>query len=257
MPNMGGIELLQEMHRRELNILFIVVTACAAIPEHLMESELFGPLKGAFTGADREREGKFSQAKNGTLLLDEIGDMPLPMQTKLLRVIQERTFEKIGGGAPIPLSCRVIVATNTNLEELVEAGSFREDLYHRINVFPLHIPPLRERMEDIRQICENIVTELQQHLGKNLPGISRRAMEVILEYNWPGNIRELRNRLERAAILTSGDLIRPEHLGLLDDTTKEDESPSGSDQQLSIYLLKTPTQSLSFGTYRSNTYPDT
>jgi DNA-binding NtrC family response regulator len=222
-----------------------VAVNCAAIPEHLMESELFGHVRGAFTGADRDREGKFSQAGNGTLLLDEIGDMPLPLQTKLLRVLQERTFEKIGGSAPIPLTCRVIVATNANLAERAEAGSFREDLYHRINVFPLHIPPLRDRKDDIRQICEHVLAELQQDLGKSLPGISQKAMDAILGYNWPGNVRELRNRLERAAILTSGDLMRPEHLGLLQDASQGDEARQDSDPHGATYILKTPIQSLS------------
>jgi DNA-binding NtrC family response regulator len=223
---------------------------CAAMPEHLMESELFGHVKGAFTGADRDREGKFSQAKNGTLLLDEIGDMPLTLQAKLLRALQERTFEKIGGNVSIPLACRVIVATNVNLAQRVESGTFREDLYHRINVFPLHIPPLRERKDDIRQLCELVLAELQHHLGKHLPGISHKAMDAILEYDWPGNVRELRNRLERAAILTSGDLIRPEHLGLLHDTPLS-PNPQDEDPLFTSFHLKIPTQSLSLSSLTS------
>jgi DNA-binding NtrC family response regulator len=192
---------------------FIAVN-CAAIPEPLLESELFGHVRGAFTGADRERDGKFCLARGGTILLDEIGDMPLPLQAKLLRVLQERIFEKIGGNVPIPTDCRIIVATNRNLAELVAAGRFREDLYHRINVFPLSIPPLRDRKDDIPLLCEHILGQLRQHLGKQLPGISRQAMESILEYHWPGNVRELRNCLERAAILTERELIQPSHLGL-------------------------------------------
>lgn len=227
-----------------------VAVNCAAIPEQLMESELFGHVKGAFTGADREREGKFSQARNGTLLLDEIGDMPLPLQAKLLRVLQERTFEKIGDNSPIPLACRIIVATNVNLAQQVEAGSFREDLYHRINVFPLHIPPLRERKDDIRQICEHVMADLQQHLGKSLPGISQKAMDAILGYDWPGNVRQLRNCLERAAILTSGDLIRPEHLCL-----PQEAQPGSSFQDTDLthvtYNLKVPAQSLSLASLTS------
>jgi DNA-binding NtrC family response regulator len=223
---------------------------CAAMPEHLMESELFGHVKGAFTGADRDREGKFSQAKNGTLLLDEIGDMPLSLQAKLLRALQERTFEKIGGNVAIPLACRVIVATNANLVQKVEAGTFREDLYHRINVFPLHIPPLRERKDDIRQFCELMLAELQHHLGKRLPGISHKAIDAILEYDWPGNVRELRNRLERAAILTSGDLIRPEHLGLLHDVP-QGHRPQDDESLFTSYHLKIPTQSLSLSALTS------
>ena len=221
-----------------------VAVNCAAIPENLIESELFGHTKGSFTSADRDREGKFSQAKNGTLLLDEVGDMPLPLQAKLLRALQERTFEKIGGNTSIPLACRVIVATNANLAERVKAGTFREDLYHRINVFPLRIPPLRERKDDISLICEYVLNELQQHLGKPLPGISQKAMDDIIAYDWPGNVRELHNRLERAAILTSGDMIGSEHLGLHNNS----DPPAGTqeyDPLATTYNLKLPTDSLS------------
>ncbi len=192
---------------------FIAVN-CAAIPENLLESELFGHVRGAFTGADRDREGKFSAAKGGTLLLDEIGDMPLPLQAKLLRVIQERVFEKIGTNTPVPAECRVIVTTNRNLADLVAAGSFREDLYHRINVFPLSIPPLRERKEDIPLLCEHVLAKLRQHLGKPLHGISPETMDAMLAYHWPGNVRELRNSMERAAILTDNGMIDPDHLGI-------------------------------------------
>jgi len=224
-----------------------VAINCAAIPEQLLESELFGHVKGAFTGAERDREGKFSQAKNGTLLLDEIGDMPLSLQTKLLRALQERTFEKIGCSVAIPLNCRVIAATNADLAQRVADGMFREDLFHRINVFPLSIPPLRERKDDISQICEHVLAELQQHLGKHLPGISHNAMDAILNYDWPGNVRELRNRLERAAILTSGDLIRPEHLGLAQDASQPGIQQD-NDPQFTTYNLKVPTKTLSLYT---------
>ncbi|MBU5637825.1 sigma-54 dependent transcriptional regulator [Geomonas sp. Red69] len=201
-----------------------VAVNCAAIPEHLMESELFGHVRGAFTGADRDREGKFSLARKGTILLDEIGDMPLPLQAKLLRVLQERVFEKIGSNAPIPVACRVIVATNRSLADLVAAGRFREDLYHRINVFPLTIPPLCQRKDDIPILCGHILEQLRQHLGKPLPGISQQAMELMLEYRWPGNVRELRNCLERAAIITDNELIRPSHLGLAGTAPEGTES---------------------------------
>ena len=191
-----------------------VAVNCAAIPEHLLESELFGHLRGSFTGADRDREGKFSLARGGTLLLDEIGDMPLALQTKLLRVLQERVFEKIGSNDQIAATCRVIVATNRNLQEQVAAGRFREDLFHRINVFPLTIPPLRERPEDIPILCEHVFEQLRQHLGKPLTGISDKAMRLMLDYRWPGNVRELRNYLERAAILADSDVIQPEQIGI-------------------------------------------
>lgn len=215
---------------------------CAAIPEQLLESELFGHVRGAFTGADRDREGKFSRAKGGTILLDEIGDMPLPLQAKLLRVLQERVYEKVGSNSACPADCRVIVATNRNLAALVADGRFREDLYHRINVFPLSIPPLRDRREDIPLLCEHTLEVLRQHLGKPLPGISQKAMEVMQAYQWPGNVRELRNCLERAAILTDGELIRPEHLGL--PTPGAGPCP-GDVAGNTCYTLSVPTAQLS------------
>ncbi|HEY4745812.1 MAG TPA: sigma-54 dependent transcriptional regulator [Desulfuromonadaceae bacterium] len=191
-----------------------VAVNCAAIPDTLLESELFGHVRGAFTGAERERDGKFSLARGGTILLDEIGDMPLPLQAKLLRVLEERTFEKVGSNTPITADCRVIVATNHNLEALVASGAFRKDLYHRINVFPIAIPPLRERREDIPFLTEHFLNRLRDHQGKKLPGLSQKAMDVMLAYDWPGNVRELRNCLERATIVTDSELIRPEHLSI-------------------------------------------
>ncbi|MEI6214447.1 MAG: sigma-54 dependent transcriptional regulator [Desulfuromonadales bacterium] len=220
-----------------------VAVNCAAIPEQLMESELFGHVKGSFTGADREQQGKFSQAGSGTLLLDEIGDMPLSLQAKLLRVLQERTFELIGGKTVHRLACRVIVATNANLPQRVADGSFREDLYHRINVFPLRLPPLRDRKDDIRHISEYVLAELQQHLGKPLPGFSQNGMDAILNHDWPGNVRELRNRLERAAILTSGELISPVHLGLA--ANPHQAGQQDYDPAYTVYQLKIPAHDMS------------
>jgi DNA-binding NtrC family response regulator len=188
-----------------------VAVNCAAIPEALLESELFGHVRGAFTGADRDREGKFSQARGGTLLLDEIGDMPLSLQAKLLRVLEGRTFEKVGANEAIPVDCRVIIATNRNLPAMIAAGRFREDLFHRINVYPITIPPLRERRDDIPLLIEHFLHTFRQHQGKTLPGVSQKALDELLNYRWPGNIRELRNCLERAAIVCDG-LIQPEHL---------------------------------------------
>jgi len=218
-----------------------VAVNCAAVPEHLLESELFGHVRGAFTGAERDRDGKFSAARRGTILLDEIGDLPLPLQAKLLRVLQERSFEKIGSNAPIPLDCRVIVATNRNLAEMVAAGHFREDLYHRINVFPLTIPPLCQRKDDIPILCEHILERLRQHLGKSLPGISQKGMEAMLAYRWPGNVRELHNCLERAAILTDGELIRPSHLAL--GSAQPDEVPAAAGDI--SYTLTLPKEEMS------------
>jgi DNA-binding NtrC family response regulator len=171
-------------------------------------------VRGAFTGAERERDGKFSLARGGTILLDEIGDMPLALQAKLLRVLEERTFEKVGSNTPVAADCRVVVATNHDLEGLVAAGAFRKDLYHRINVFPITIPPLRERREDIPFLTEFFLSRLRDHQGKKIPGISQKAMEVMMAYDWPGNVRELRNCLERATIVTDSELIRPEHLSI-------------------------------------------
>jgi len=188
-----------------------VAINCAAIPEALLESELFGHARGAFTGADRDREGKFSQARGGTLLLDEIGDMPLGLQAKLLRVLEGRTFEKVGSNEPIPVNCRVVVATNRDLPEMIAAGRFREDLFHRINVYPITIPPLRERRDDIPLLVDHFLGTFRQHQGKPLPGVSQKALDELIAYRWPGNIRELRNCLERAAIVCDG-LIQPEHL---------------------------------------------
>lgn len=220
-----------------------VAVNCAAIPEHLLESELFGHVRGAFTGAERDREGKFSAARGGTLLLDEIGDMPLPLQAKLLRVLQEHVYEKIGSNTEQPVQCRVIVTTNRNLPALVAAGRFREDLFHRINIYPLNIPPLRERKEDIPLICEHLIGILRKHLGKPLPGISQKAMELMAGYHWPGNVRELRNTLERAAILTDGELIRPSHLGL--GQSRQGETSTSDCPDAVKYILTLPADKLS------------
>ncbi len=220
-----------------------VAVNCAAIPEHLLESELFGHVRGAFTGADRDREGKFSAAQGGTLLLDEIGDMPLSLQAKLLRVLQEHVYEKIGNNRLQAVECRVIVTTNRDLPTLVAEGRFREDLFHRINIFPLTLPPLRERPEDIPHLCDHVLGQLRQHLGKSLPGISQKAMESLQSYHWPGNVRELRNMLERAAILTDRELIRPSHLGL-HPARRSCVTVSGSEDSVS-YSIAVPSAELS------------
>ncbi len=191
-----------------------VAVNCAAIPETLLESELFGHVKGAFTGADHEREGKCSRAQGGTLFLDEIGDMPLSLQPKLLRLLEERVYEKVGSDRPIPLDCRIIVATHRNLDACCQQGTFRRDLYYRLNIFPLTIPPLRQRREDIPQLAEHFLDNFRRHQGKALPGLSQAALDRLLAYDWPGNVRELRNLIEYATIVTNGDLIQPEHLRL-------------------------------------------
>ena len=191
-----------------------VAVNCAAIPETLLESELFGHAKGAFTGADREREGKCSRAQGGTLFLDEIGDMPLSLQPKLLRLLEERVYEKVGSDRPATADFRIIVATHRDLEECCKQGAFRRDLYHRLNIFPITIPPLRERREDIPQLAEYFLNNFRKHHGKSLPGLSRAAFDLMMAHDWPGNVRELRNLLEYACIVTDGELIQPEHLRL-------------------------------------------
>lgn len=191
-----------------------VAVNCAAIPETLLESELFGHVKGAFTGADRERDGKCSRAQGGTLFLDEIGDMPLSLQPKLLRLLEERVYEKVGSDRPATADFRIIVATHRNLDECCNQGAFRRDLYYRLNIFPITIPPLRERREDISQLSEHFLNSFRKHQGKLLPGLSRAALDLMLAHDWPGNVRELRNVLEYACIVTNGELIQPEHLRL-------------------------------------------
>ena len=156
---------------------------CAAIPENLLESELFGHVRGSFTGAERDREGKFALAKDGTILLDEIGDMPLDLQAKLLRVLEERQFMKVGSNQPVTIDCRIIFATNNNLRQLVDNGRFREDLFHRINVFPINIPPLRDRREDISILTGHFMRMLRSQLGKQLPGISEEATNRLIGHN--------------------------------------------------------------------------
>lgn len=173
---------------------------CAAIPLELLESELFGHEKGAFTGAVTTRQGKFELAAGGTLFLDEIGDMPMPMQAKLLRVLQERTFERVGGNRSIQADVRILSATHKNLEKCIAEGAFREDLYYRLNVFPIQIPPLRERAEDISILMEHFIEKNKKETG-NFITLASETKAFLEEYNWPGNIRELCNLVERLLIL--------------------------------------------------------
>ncbi|MBJ6800814.1 sigma-54-dependent transcriptional regulator [Geomonas propionica] len=184
-----------------------VAINCAAIPDNLLESELFGHEKGAFTGAIQARQGKFELAKGGTIFLDEIGEMPLSLQAKLLRVIQERAFERVGGTREMKADVRIIAATNRNLREEVDQRRFREDLYYRLNVFPLRLPPLRERIDIIDLLAEYFVRRFSSQLGKTLRGIEHDAVAALRRYHWPGNVRELQNVMERAVIL-SRDMVR-------------------------------------------------
>jgi DNA-binding NtrC family response regulator len=185
---------------------------CAGIPSGLLESELFGYVKGAFTGADRERKGKFDMARFGTMLLDEVGDMPPDLQAKLLRVLQERTYERIGSNRQIKADFRVIATTHRDLGKMVREEAFREDLFHRINIFPISLPPLRDRREDIPLLADHFLMQFRSELGKPLPGISDEAMKILENYDWPGNVRELKNCLERSAIVINQEIITPAHL---------------------------------------------
>ncbi len=186
---------------------------CAAIPANLLESELFGYEGGAFTGAKKEGKlGKFELAQGGTILLDEIGDMPSEMQVKLLRVLQEKEVERVGGNSVIRLNVRIIASTNRNLEEMVEKGEFRQDLYYRLNVLKIEIPPLREIKEDIELLSEKILIELNEELGTGIQGIDDEVIDILCSYNWPGNMRELKNVLERAVNICKNKKICKEHL---------------------------------------------
>jgi two-component system nitrogen regulation response regulator NtrX len=183
---------------------------CAAVPSELMETELFGHEKGSFTGAASRHTGKFEQAHRGTLFLDEIGDMPMTMQAKLLRVLEEGEIERVGGDKPFAVDVRVVVATHRNLEEQVRQGTFREDLYHRVFVFPIVLPPLRERREDVRVLAEHFVRQLEEQNNWKLRKLSPEAMAELERYSWPGNVRELRNVVERVLLLAPGDSLEAE-----------------------------------------------
>ncbi|OIK14764.1 sigma 54-interacting transcriptional regulator [Bacillus sp. MUM 13] len=188
---------------------------CASIPEHLLESELFGYEEGAFTGAKKGgKKGKFEQGHLGTVFLDEIGDMPLPMQSKLLRVLQEKEIERLGGNVPKTVDVRIIAATHRDLDKMVESGEFRKDLYYRLNVLRVEIPPLRERREDIWKIGDILLKKLQKNFGRPEISVSAEVIALLENHNWPGNIRELENVLERAINILDGQEIRHEHLPL-------------------------------------------
>jgi Nif-specific regulatory protein len=185
---------------------------CAALPEGLLESELFGHVKGAFTNAISNRRGRFELADGGTIFLDEIGDLPLSLQAKLLRVIQEKTFEKVGSDTSLTVDVRILAATNRDIEKQVEDGEFRSDLYYRLNVLPLYIPPLRQRPEDIPVLADFFLKKFSEETKKQFEGFSEDAMEIMLSYAWPGNIRELENCIERACVIGKGRRIHGEDL---------------------------------------------
>jgi transcriptional regulator with GAF, ATPase, and Fis domain len=180
---------------------------CAALPSELIESELFGHEKGAFTGATAQRVGRFELAHGGTLFLDEVGELSLPAQAKLLRVLQDQEFERVGGAKTLRVDVRVITATNRDLGLMVQEGKFRSDLYYRLNVFPLSVPPLRERIADIPLLVQHFLGRLGRKLGRDFTGIAPESLDQLLAYSWPGNVRELQNVIERAAVLTQGSTI--------------------------------------------------
>jgi DNA-binding NtrC family response regulator len=205
-----------------------VTLNCAAVPAELIESELFGHEKGSFTGAATRHLGKFEQAAGGTLFLDEIGDMPLVMQSKLLRVLEEGEIERIGGDKPIPVDARVVVATHRNLEEMVQQGTFRADLFHRIYVFPIALPPLRERAEEIPALAEYFAAQVASQNGWRAKHFSEESLEILRRYAWPGNVRELRNVVERVLLLSSGETIAAEETNLALPAARNGEAISST-----------------------------
>jgi Nif-specific regulatory protein len=190
----------------------LIKVSCAALPDTLIESELFGYEKGAFTGAQARKKGRFELADGGTLFLDEIGDVNLATQVKLLRVLQEREFERLGGTETIKVDVRLIAATNKNLEKAITEGSFREDLYYRLNVFTIFVPPLRERKPDLMALADHFFEKYAIKHGKNIKRISTPAIDMLMSYHWPGNVRELENAIERAVLVCDGQVIHAHHL---------------------------------------------
>jgi two-component system nitrogen regulation response regulator GlnG len=191
-----------------------VAINCTAIPRDLLESELFGHEKGAFTGATEQRPGKFELAQGGTILLDEIGDMPLELQAKLLRVLQEREITRLGGREVLKVDCRILAATNQSLERAVKQSRFREDLFFRLNVVPVQVPPLRERRSDIPELIEFFLDKINREMGTHVEALSPETRELLVRHNWPGNVRELENTLVRAAVLAAGTTLMPRDLAL-------------------------------------------
>lgn len=209
-----GKELVaRALHQRSCRIKNpFVPFNCAAIPHDLLESELFGYEKGAFTGAMNIRVGRLELANGGTIFLDEIGDMPMVLQVKLLRVLSEREIDRIGGTKPIKIDVRVVAATHHNLEDSIKNGKFREDLFYRLNVIPINIPPLRQRRSDIPILANHFLKQFNKSKNKSIKGISDKALEILINYHWPGNIRELINFMERMVVLSTGTMITPTDL---------------------------------------------
>jgi two-component system nitrogen regulation response regulator GlnG len=208
---------------------------CAAIPESLLESELFGHEKGAFTGAERRRIGKFEQCRGGTLFLDEIGDMTPLTQTKILRVLQEQQFERVGGNETITTDVRLIAATNRNLEDLIASGQFRSDLYYRLKVYTIQLPPLRERAEDLPLLVDHFLRRFSKELGKDVQRVAPQALDILKRYAWPGNLRELQSVLKQALLQATGTVLVPEFLpGIVRGEARPSAAPEGA---LTLYDL--------------------
>lgn len=197
---------------------------CSAISENLLESELFGHIKGSFTDAKNDKEGLFEASHEGTLFLDEVGDMPLSMQVKLLRVLQNKKIRRVGDIKDIEIDVRLIAATNRNLSELIQKGQFREDLYYRLNVIPIILPPLRERDDDLKELIHYYIQYFNKEFNRNILGISKEAYQICQNYSWPGNIRELKNVIERIVLLEETDVIKPQHLIFQDTSIQKDKS---------------------------------
>jgi len=201
---------------------------CAAIPGELLENELFGSEKGAFTGAHARKMGKFEIAHKGTIFLDEVGDMDITLQAKLLRVLQQKNFERLGGTKTVDVDVRVIAATNKDLNELIKTKRFREDLYYRLSVFPIQIPPLRERTDDIIELAKHFIDKYCRDMSKPSKSLSREGIQLLQKYHWPGNVRELENTIERAVILAEGKKLTPDHLAIRLQGTDEIQLREGA-----------------------------
>ena len=211
---------------------------CAALPEHLLESELFGHVKGAFTDATADRRGRFELADGGTIFLDEIGDVPFNLQAKLLRVLQDKIFEKVGSSEPFKVDVRIIAATNKDIELELSEGRFRQDLYYRLNVLPIYVPPLRERKEDIPELIDFFLKRLNHDTKKQIRGFTSSAIEALLSYSWPGNVRELENVVERAVVICSDEYIEPIDLILSTASSNDNGSYSGKKLKDAVNLFK-------------------
>jgi formate hydrogenlyase transcriptional activator len=215
---------------------------CAAIPFDLLESELFGHEKGAFTGAIAQKIGRFESADKGTLFLDEVGDIPLGLQPKLLRVLQEQEFERLGSTRTHQVDVRLVAATNRNLAEMVKRGEFRSDLYYRLNVFPIALPPLRERRGDIPALVEHFVEMYARRMSKQIESIPQETMSQLISHSWPGNIRELQNFIERSVILSSGSILRPPLSSLKADAATETQDAVTLEEAERDHIRKTLEQ---------------